>query len=145
MVEQARDVQSVPTIHPAKILPIQRETDIVLARQEGRALAQKVGFSAVDQARVTTAISELARNILVYSQRGQVTLRQLDGADRVGIEMEFDDDGPGIADLEQAMTQGFTTGKGLGAGLPGSKRLMDEFEIRTAPGAGVHIKVRKWK
>jgi serine/threonine-protein kinase RsbT len=132
---------------PGKIIPIRIEPDVILARQEGRSLAQRLGFSPVDQARITTAISELARNIVVYAEgKGAVTIVEAAHKDgRKGIEIRFDDEGPGIADIETAMTQGFTSGKGLGAGLPGSQRLMDEFDITSAPGQGTHIVVRKWR
>jgi serine/threonine-protein kinase RsbT len=131
---------------PGKIIPINHEPDVIVARQEGRSLAQKLGFSPVDQARITTAISELARNIVVYGVRGAVTVREVANQDgRRGIEIVFDDEGPGIPDIDTAMTQGFTSGKGLGAGLPGSQRLMDEFKIDSAPGQGTHITVRKWR
>lgn len=129
-----------------RIIAVQAEPDVIIARQEGRTLAQKIGFSPVDQARITTAISELARNIIVYGVRGTVTLRDVTGeTGKRGIEVVFDDEGPGITDIEMAMSQGYTSGKGLGAGLPGSKRLMDEFEIRSAPGEGTHITIRKWR
>lgn len=131
---------------PAKIIAIQGEPDVIVARQEGRSLAQKLGFSPVDQARITTAISELARNIVVYGERGRVTLLPCtDGNGRSGIEVRFDDEGPGIADINMAMGQGYTSGKGLGAGLPGTQRLMDEFKIDSQPGHGVHITIRKWR
>ena len=130
----------------AKIINVNVEQDVIVARQEGRALAAKLGFSAVEQARVTTAISELARNIIVYGVRGTVTLADVTGPrGKVGIEVRFDDEGPGIADIDQAMQQGFSSGKGLGAGLPGSQRLMDEFEIQSEPGKGLHITIRKWR
>lgn len=130
----------------ATIVPIHAEPDVILARQAGRALAQSVGFSAVDQARVTTAISELARNIVIYGVRGTVSLREVtNGAGARGVEILFDDEGPGIADIPQAMEQGFSSGRGLGAGLPGARRLMDEFEIHSAPGQGLHIVTRKWR
>lgn len=130
---------------PVKVVPINVEQDVIVARQECRALAQRLGFSPVDQARVTTAVSELARNIVVYGVRGTVTLVALADGDRKGLQIAFDDEGPGIADVDTAMQQGFTSGKGLGAGLPGSQRLMDDFDLRTAPGEGVHITVRKWR
>lgn len=128
-----------------KSVVINTDQDVIIARQEGRSLAQKLGFSAVDQARITTAISELARNIIVYGVRGQVEVSEVTDGTRKGIQVKFDDEGPGIADIDQAMQQGFTSGKGLGAGLPGSQRLMDEFEMKTAPGEGLHIMVRKWR
>lgn len=131
--------------NPVKIVPIKTEQDVIVARQEGRMLAQRLGFSPVDQARITTAISELARNIVVYGDHGTVTLNQAIDGTRSGIEVVFDDEGPGIADIDQAMGQGYTTGRGLGAGLPGTRRLMDEFEITSAPGQGTQILIRKWR
>lgn len=124
---------------------IRSEADIVQARQAGRDLARALGFSSLDQARITTTISELSRNIVLYAGHGKVSLVALpEGPDGPGLELRFDDEGPGIADLEAAMQQGFSTGSGLGAGLPGSQRLMDEFEVRSAAGFGVHIRARKW-
>lgn len=130
---------------PVKIIAIHTEPDVIVARQEGRSLAQRLGFSPVDQARITTAISELARNIVVYGDRGSVTLNEVQDGDRKGLEVVFDDEGPGIADVNLAMGQGYTSGKGLGAGLPGTQRLMDDFDLKTAPGEGVHITIRKWR
>lgn len=128
-----------------RVIAINTDADVVTARQEGRSLAQKLGFSPVDQARITTAISELARNIVVYGVRGVVTVREASSDGRRGIEVNFDDEGPGIADIAEAMMQGFTSGRGLGAGLPGTKRLMDDFEIKSAPGEGCYITIRKWR
>ena len=135
----------MPNSQPVKIVAIRSEQDVIVARQEGRTLAQRLGFSPVDQARITTAISELARNIVVYGERGAVTLNEVTDGTRAGIEVTFDDEGPGISDIDRAMGQGYTTGKGLGAGLPGTQRLMDEFEIQSAPGEGTHIVIRKWR
>jgi serine/threonine-protein kinase RsbT len=129
-------------------IPIVREEDIVLARQEGRALAKALGFGLVDQSRIATAISELARNVIRYAVRGEVTLRPLiasDGSGRRGLEVEVTDRGPGIADPEAAMRDGYTTGSGLGMGLPGAKRLMDEFSLISAPGQGTTVTARKWQ
>jgi serine/threonine-protein kinase RsbT len=129
-------------------IPIIREEDIVLARQEGRALAKALGFGLVDQSRIATAISELARNVIRYAVRGEVTLRSLhasDGSGRRGLEVEVADSGPGILDPEAAMRDGYTTGGGLGMGLPGAKRLMDEFSLVTGPGRGTTVTVRKWQ
>jgi serine/threonine-protein kinase RsbT len=129
-------------------IPIIREEDIVLARQEGRALAKALGFGLVDQSRIATAISELARNVIRYAVRGEVILRSLiatDGSGRRGLEVEVADSGPGIVDTEAAMRDGYTTGGGLGMGLPGTKRLMDEFSLITAPGQGTIVTVRKWQ
>lgn len=130
---------------PIRVVPVNTEQDVIIARQECRSVAQRLGFSPVDQARITTAVSELARNIVVYGVKGAVTLVELADGDRKGLQIAFDDEGPGIADVETAMQQGYTSGKGLGAGLPGSQRLMDEFKLETAPGKGVHITVRKWR
>ena len=131
-----------------KRIPIVREEDIVLARQEGRALAKTLGFGLVDQSRIATAISELARNVVRHAGRGEVTLRPLvapDGSGRRGLEVEVADTGPGIADPEAAMRDGFTSGGGLGMGLPGAKRLMDEFSLISAPGRGTAVTARKWQ
>lgn len=131
---------------PATVVLIHSETDVILARQAGRTFAQSLGFSPVDQARITTAISELARNIVIYGVRGAVSLREVaNGTGKRGLELRFDDEGPGIADIPQAMEQGFSSGRGLGAGLPGSRRLMDDFELHSTPGQGLHIVARKWR
>lgn len=127
-----------------QVIAINSEPDVITARHVARSLSAKIGFSHVDQARITTAVSELARNIVIYGVRGTVTVREARNAiGKSGIEIAFDDVGPGIADIHQAMTQGFTSGGGLGAGLPGSRRLMDDFEIRSE--AGLHVLVRKWR
>lgn len=127
-------------------IEINTEMDVITARQRGRELAAQLGFSLVDQSRITTAISELARNIVCYGVSGTVCILQVTNVSgRNGIECRFDDIGPGIQRLDQAMEQGFTSGGGLGAGLPGSKRLMDEFEIASVPGCGLHIVARKWR
>ncbi len=128
-------------------IPIIREEDIVLARQEGRALAKTLGFGLVDQSRIATAISELARNVIRYAVRGEVILRSVtaaDGSGRRGLEVEVADSGPGIVDTDAAMRDGYTTGGGLGMGLPGTKRLMDDFSLVTAPGQGTIVTIRKW-
>ncbi|MDB5097625.1 MAG: putative anti-sigma regulatory factor, serine/threonine protein kinase [Cyanobacteria bacterium RYN_339] len=124
---------------------INGDTDVITARQQGRAFAARMGFSMIEQVRITTAISELARNIVIYGVRGSLTIHELATANRQGIELVFEDEGPGIADMDQAMVQGYTSGKGLGAGLPGSKRLMDEFEIHNREGGGLYIRACKWK
>lgn len=129
----------------AKVVAIRTEADVIIARQEGRSMAQRLGFSPVDQARITTAISELARNIVVYGDHGTVTLREVEREGRKGIEVLFDDEGPGIADVDLAMRQGYTSGKGLGAGLPGTQRLMDDFKLESTPGQGTHIRICKWR
>ena len=112
---------------------IRTEADIVSARQAGRSLAAAIGFNPTDQALIATAISELARNILRYAGSGEVRISPLSARGRDGIEVVAADHGPGIADLDEAMLDGFTTSGGLGLGLPGAKRLMDEFHVQTGP------------
>jgi serine/threonine-protein kinase RsbT len=126
------------------IIPIQREADIVLARQRGRELASSVGFLSTDQTLIATAISEVARNILVYAKEGEIELGRDDDGQRTGIRVVARDEGPGIPDVELAMRKGFSTQRSLGLGLPGARRLMDEFEIDSAPGKGTRITMRKW-
>lgn len=126
------------------VVPIQDELDIVRARQEGRQLAKETGFGPVDLARVATAISELARNIYNYARPGTIELRQVQRGQRRGIEVIAQDNGPGIPDVEEAMRDGFTTSGGLGAGLPGTRRLVDEFEIVSARDRGTTVTIRKW-
>ncbi|MFC4354839.1 anti-sigma regulatory factor [Chryseomicrobium palamuruense] len=120
------------------------EWDIVAARQLGRNEAKEVGFGTVDQARITTAISELARNIYLYAGKGKITIERIaDGALR-GLIIIAADQGPGIPDLRKVMEDGYTTSGGLGAGMPGVKRLMDEFKVDTEVGQGTTITATKW-
>lgn len=126
-------------------MPLRSEEDIVRCRQVVRKLTQQVKFSLVDQTKMITAASELSRNSLVYGRGGEMRWQLLDEAGRVGLRLAFEDQGPGIANIEQAMADGFTTGKGLGRGLPGSKRLVNEFEIRSAPGEGTCVTITRWK
>lgn len=123
---------------------IHSDQDIVSARQEGRALATRLGFSGVDATFIATAISELARNILAYARKGEIVLRAIHGAG-VGILVVASDAGPGIRDIPQALRDGFSTSGSLGLGLPGVRRLMDEFEIKSRPGHGTTVSVKKWK
>lgn len=125
-------------------VPIERESDIVAARQKGRELCAELGFASTDRTLVATAISEVARNIVRYAQRGEILLGRTEVRGRTGIVVIARDDGPGIADTELAMRDGFSTGRSLGLGLPGAKRLMDEFELVSAPNAGTTITMRKW-
>ena len=126
-------------------IPINSDADTVIARQRGRALAAQLSFPTSDQALVATAISELARNIVEYGQRGEIILELAERNNRRGIVVIARDEGPGIPDIDQAMQDGFTTGKGLGLGLPGARRLMDEFEIISEVGKGTTVTVRKWQ
>lgn len=123
---------------------INSDADTVTARQRGRALAAELGFSSSDQALVATAISELARNIVQYAHRGEIILQLIERNHKRGICVIARDDGPGIPDIERAMQDGFTTGRGLGLGLPGARRLMDEFEIVSVVGTGTTVTVKKW-
>ena len=129
-------------------VPIRGEDDIVASRQRAREVARGLGFGAVDQSRIATAVSELARNVVRYATdgSGEVTIRELPAETRpVGIEIVVADAGPGIADLDEAMREGFTSGGGLGMGLPGTKRLMDEMTIDSGAGRGTIITIRKWR
>ena len=121
------------------------DADIVSARQKGRELASHCGFPSTDLAVVATAISELARNIVRYAVRGEVILRLVDNNGKRGIEVVAADDGPGIPDIALAMQDGYSTSGGLGLGLPGTRRLMDEFEITSDFGKGTIVTVRRWR
>ena len=123
---------------------IRTDADVVTARQEARSMGAGLGFSSTDLTLLATAISEVARNITTYAGEGEVTLRALDQDGRRGIEVLATDEGPGIADVELAMQDGFTTGNGLGLGLPGTRRLVDDFELETTPGAGTTVRLVKW-
>ncbi|WP_184405368.1 anti-sigma regulatory factor [Geomicrobium halophilum] len=120
------------------------EWGIVSARQAGRELSKGLGFSSVDQARITTAISELARNIYLYTKNGVIGLEVVNDGHRQGIIITARDQGPGIENLRDVMVDGYSTSGGLGAGLPGVKRLMDEFDIQSNPGEGTLITTTKW-
>jgi serine/threonine-protein kinase RsbT len=125
-------------------VPIEREEDVVIARQKGRELAAEAGFSMTDRTIIALAISEIARNIVSYARRGDVLLRKLDDGARVGIQIVAEDEGPGIADIELAMRDGYSTAKSLGVGLPGTKRIMDEFELTSVVGKGTKVTMRRW-
>jgi serine/threonine-protein kinase RsbT len=124
---------------------INSDQDIVLARQKGRVMATELGFSTGDATLIATAISELARNIISYARKGQITLKMVNGLNRQGIAVIATDDGPGIPDIHQALRDGFSTSGSLGLGLPGVRRLMDEFEISSQPGRGTTVAVKKWR
>lgn len=127
------------------VVAIASAADIVMARLQGRALAARVGFSFGDQTVIATAISELARNILEYARAGTIVMSQAQLANRVGVMIVARDEGPGIADLAQALEGGHSTGRGLGFGLPGVRRLMDEFDIVSEAGCGTTVTVKKWR
>lgn len=123
---------------------IERDDDVVRARQKGRELASAVGFSSTDQTLIATAISELARNIVTYAVRGTVTLSRIDQQGRPGVLIVASDQGPGIANVDLAMRDGYSTGNSLGVGLPGARRLVDELEIVSSVGVGTTVTLRKW-
>ena len=124
---------------------INSDQDIVTARQKGRALAIELGFSTGDATLIATSISELARNIVTYARKGEITLMVVHSSSRQGMSITASDHGPGIWDIRQAMKDGFSTSGSLGLGLPGVKRLMDEFEIDSEPGRGTVVTLKKWK
>ena len=125
-------------------LPVQTSEDIVKVRQAVRSWAVELGFNLVDQTKIVTAASELARNTVIYGGGGTVELESLLDPKRRGLRLTFADQGPGIPDLEAALKDGFTTGTGLGLGLGGAKRLSNEFEIRSQPGAATTVRITRW-
>lgn len=125
-------------------LEIALDADVALAIAQARSQAEAAGFDEPTCFKIATATSELARNILKYAGRGHVLVRVLNGGDRRGIEIVAKDDGPGIADVERALEDHFSSGGSLGLGLPGVRRMMDEFEVVSAPGKGTRVRARKW-
>jgi serine/threonine-protein kinase RsbT len=128
----------------ATCVPINHEADIISARQLGRQIAVQAGFTGSELTIIATAISEVARNIIVYAVRGEILLEMVRLEGRTGVVIVAKDQGPGIANIEQAMRDGYSTGKSLGLGLPGAKRLMDEFAIVSIVGKGTTITMKKW-
>lgn len=126
-------------------MPVNDEQQIVMARQTVRKLAQQIGLSLVDQTKIVTAASELARNTVVYGRGGEMTWAIVQNNGRTGVRLAFKDDGPGIANLDLAFKDGWTSGNGLGMGLSGSRRLVNEFDIQTTPGQGTCVTVLRWK
>jgi serine/threonine-protein kinase RsbT len=124
---------------------IENEFDIVAARRGAKEVANELGFSTVDQVRIATAISELARNVVLYARMGSIVVRPFCEGGQQGLEIVVADKGPGIPNVELAMTDGYSTSGGLGAGLPGARRLMDTFRIDSQLGQGTTITARKWK
>ncbi|MFO1019687.1 MAG: anti-sigma regulatory factor [Planctomycetales bacterium] len=129
----------------SETLPIQSEQDIVATRQMVRKLALEAAFSLVDQTKIVTAASELARNTLIYGGGGELRWELLHDGIRKGVRLSFVDQGPGIPDIQLAMTDGWTSGNGLGMGLSGAKRLVNEFELDTKPGQGTRVTITRWK
>jgi serine/threonine-protein kinase RsbT len=126
-------------------LPLRSEQDVVLARQAVRRLAQELGFGLVDQTKMVTATSELARNTVIYGLGGTLSCEVLNEGVRTGLRLHFIDQGPGIENLDLALTDGWTSGTGMGLGLTGAKRLMNEFAIASAPGRGTKVTVARWR
>lgn len=129
----------------APTIPITADADIVTARGRGRALAGRLGFSRTDATLIATAISEIARNILHHAGSGQVEITEEADTQRVAIVVVARDNGPGIADVDRALSEGYATSNGLGLGLPGARRLMDDFVVDTEVGHGTTITMRKWR
>ena len=126
-------------------MPIASDLDIVTARQWGRTLASQRGYSPTEATLIATAISELARNIVLYAKRGEIVLTSANDGARHGIVVVARDEGPGIADVSRAVTDGYSTSGGLGLGLSGVRRLVDEFEISSEPGKGTTVTIKRWK
>jgi serine/threonine-protein kinase RsbT len=127
------------------VIPIRNEVDVVIARQRARELASELRFSSSELTLIATAISEVARNIVTYADAGEITLRIVEQGQRRGLVVFASDRGPGIADIERAMQDGYSTSRGLGIGLPGSKRLMDEFAVSSQVGRGTVVTMTKWE
>jgi serine/threonine-protein kinase RsbT len=133
-------------MHPQKnVISIQSDLDIVTARSSVRELAKKQGFVPIDQARIATAVSELARNIFLYAHAGTVTISAIEREGRRGLEIICEDKGPGIPDISRALQDEYSTSGGKGMGLPGAKRLMDEFDVQSTVGQGTRIVCCKWR
>ncbi len=126
------------------VIPIESDADVVTARQRARELASQLELTSTDQTLLATAISEVARNITTYAKRGEVLLSVIHDGGRSGIQVIARDDGPGIEDIERALQDGYTSGSGLGLGLPGARRLVDEFDIESAPSEGTTVTLVKW-
>jgi serine/threonine-protein kinase RsbT len=135
----------LPAEDHAGVLPLRTEEDIVASRQKVRTLTQLLKFSLVDQTKMITAASELSRNTVVHGGGGQMRWELVDDGLRRGLRLHFEDQGPGIADQKLALTDGWTSGGGMGLGLPGSKRLVQEFELESTPGAGTRVSITRWK
>jgi len=126
-------------------VPLRSEEDIVASRQKVRVLTQQLKFSLVDQTKMITAASELSRNTLVHGHGGEMRWELVEDGVRRGLRLHFEDTGPGIADVKLALTDGWTSGTGMGLGLPGSKRLVHEFDLHSTPGQGTRVSITRWK
>ena len=135
----------MPADTPAGEVPVRTEEDVVASRQQVRVLTQQLKFSLVDQTKMITAASELSRNTLVHGGGGRMRWATVEDGLRRGLRLEFEDEGPGIADVNLALQDGWTSGGGMGLGLPGSKRLVHEFSLRSEPGKGTCVTITRWK
>jgi serine/threonine-protein kinase RsbT len=133
------------TVRHSETIPVRSQEDVVMVRQRVRAVAADEGFKLVDQTKLVTAASELARNTFVYGGGGTTLIESIENGTRRGLRVTFEDHGPGIADIQLAMKDGYTTGAGLGLGLSGAKRLSNEFEIFSKPGEGTRVSIVRWK
>jgi serine/threonine-protein kinase RsbT len=127
------------------VVPIEADADLVPARAQARAIAERLGFSRTDTTLIATAVSEIARNIVVHVGRGEIAMRAVDEHERVGLVVTARDAGPGLPDVRAALQHGYPSRGGLGLGLPGARRLMDEFQVSSAPGAGTTVTMTKWR
>ena len=134
-----------PPVAEELLVAITSDVDVVSARQKGRELAAEAGFSSGDQTVIAAAISEIARNILMYAKRGEITLRTVMNGDMDGLIVVARDQGPGIPDVTRALQDGYSTSGGLGLGLPGARRLMDDFDVVSSPGKGTTVTMKKWR
>ena len=133
------------SVERREVLPLKTSNDVVLARQKVRQWAIELRFSLVDQTKLVTAASELARNVLDHGKGGQMAIEELSSGVRAGLRLAFEDQGPGIPDIELALKDGYTSGSGMGLGLGGSKRLVNEFSIESVVGQGTKVTVTRWK
>src|SRR5688572_15184431 len=130
----------------SETFPVRSGEDVVKARQVVRSRAMDVGFSLVEQTKIVTAASELARNTVIYGGGGEMRIERVyQGTKRIGLRLTFEDQGPGIVDIELALRDGYTTGNGLGLGLNGARKLSNEFDIKSAPGQGTRVTITRWK
>ncbi len=136
---------SVPEVNQPLVVKVIAERDVVVARNLTRKVASELAFSSTELTLISTAISEIARNIAVYAPPGRITIALVEREGRRGVRIVASDDGPGIADIDRAMQDGFSTGKSLGIGLPGARRLMDDFEIVSSVGSGTTVTMTKWQ
>lgn len=132
-------------VKTSETMPIRSEADVVAVRQRARVVATEAGLGLVDVTKLVTATSELARNALIYGGGGTALIESLQTDMRKGVRLTFEDHGPGIPDIAQAMTDGWTSGSGMGLGLSGAKRLSNEFELHSEPGHGTRVMIARWK